>query len=170
MKMYEFKQYNPVFSKLFEDEKNRLARYLSGSYQIEHIGSTAVPGLGGKGIIDIIIAVSKDQMESISQQAQKAGYIFRPLASTKDRLFLRTAYPEDFEKGGAYHLHITYPESDDWKQAIAFRDYLRTHPEDLNKYTEIKKRAAKEANENTEIYKAIKESVLKEILNKALNQ
>lgn len=170
MKKYEFKQYNPVSPKLFEEEKRRLAQYFSGPYQIEHIGSTAVLGLGGKGIIDIMIAVSKDQMESISQQAQKAGYIFRPLASTDTRLFLRTEYPEDFEKDRAYHLHITYPESNDWKEALAFRDYLKTHPEDLNRYAEVKRKAAEEANENTEIYKSNKEAVLKEILNKALKQ
>ena len=168
MKKYEFKAYNPVSPKLFEDEKNRLAQYLSRDYQIEHIGSSAVPGLGGKGIIDIMIAVPKEQMEAFSQQAQKAGYIFRPLASTKNRLFLRQEYPEDFEKEKAYHLHITYSESDDWKEAIAFRDYLRTHPKDLTRYSEVKKKAAQEANESTEKYKSIKDSVLKEILNKAL--
>lgn len=67
MKKYEFKPYNPAFSKYFEEEKKRLSKYLSGDYQIEHIGSTAVPGLGGKGIIDIMIAVSKEQMENFSQ-------------------------------------------------------------------------------------------------------
>lgn len=154
---------------LFEVEKDRLAQFLTGDYQIEHIGSTAIPGLGGKGIIDIMIAVLKDKMENISQQAQKAGYIFRPLASTETRLFLRTEYPEDFSKENAYHLHITFPESTDWEGAVAFRDYLRTHLEDLNSYAEIKRKAALEANENTEKYKSIKDSVLKEIINKALN-
>lgn len=168
MKKYEFKPYNPGFPNLYEEEKNRLAKFLSGDYQIEHIGSTAVPGLGGKGIIDIMIAVSKDQMETISQQTQKAGYIYRPLASTETRLFLRTEYPEDFSKENAYHLHITFPESSDWKESLAFRDYLKTHSEDLNKYADIKKKAAQEANESTDKYKNIKESVLKEIINKAL--
>ncbi len=170
MNKYVFKPYNPSSPKLFELEKNRLSELFSGEYQIEHIGSTAVPDLGGKGIIDIMIAVPKDQMENFSQQAQKAGYMFRPLASTKDKLFLRQEYPEDFEKETAYHLHITYPESNDWKETIAFRDYLRTHPDDLKSYEEIKKQAAEEANEETEKYKNIKEELLNQILNKALKQ
>lgn len=170
MNKYAYKPYNSTFPQLFEAEKERLKKHLSGSYQIEHIGSTSVPSLGGKGIIDIMIAVPKEQMEAFSQQAQKAGYIFRPLASTETRLFLRTEYPEDFEKEQAYHLHITFPESDDWKEALVFRDYLRTHSEDLRRYEEIKIEASKMANENTDKYKRIKEAILNEILSKALTQ
>ncbi len=169
MKKYEFKTYNSNFPRFFDEEKSRLTNFLSGDYQIEHIGSSAVPGLGGKGIIDIMIAVSRDQMQNISGQAQKAGYIFRPLASNETRLFLRTEYPEDFENEKVYHLHITFPESADWKEAIAFRDYLRTHPEDLKRYAETKQHAAKEADENTEKYKKIKEDTVKEIIAKALS-
>lgn len=134
MKKYEFKVYSSDSPNLFEEEKNRLVQFLSGDYQIEHIGSSAVPGLGGKGIIDIMVAVSRDQMQNICEQAQKAGYLFRPLDSTETRLFLRTEYPEDFQNAKVYHLHITFPESDDWKEAVAFRDYLRTHPKDLKRY------------------------------------
>lgn len=153
----------------FEEEKIRLANFLSGDYQIEHIGSSAVPGLGVKEIIDIMIVVSRVEMQNISEQAQKAGYIFRPLASTETRLFFRTGYPENFENEKVHHLHITFPESADWKEAIAFRDYLRTHPEDLKRYAEIKQQAAKEVNENTEKYRKIKEDTLKEIIAKALS-
>ena len=62
MNKYIFKPYHEIFPKLFEQEKLRLSKYLTGEYMIEHIGSTAVPGLGGKGIIDIMISVSKDKM------------------------------------------------------------------------------------------------------------
>jgi GrpB-like predicted nucleotidyltransferase (UPF0157 family) len=168
MKKYEFKPYNSNFPKFFDEEKNRLAQFLSGNYQIEHIGSTAIPGLGGKGIIDIMIAVSKEQMEYFSQQSQKAGYLFRPLASNKDRLFLRTEYPKDFENEKVYHLHITYLECSEWKKALSLRNYLRSHPNDLRKYAEAKKKAAKEANEDKDKYMKTKEDVLKEILRKAI--
>ena len=170
MNKYAYKPYNPAFPTAFEKEKNKLSKYLQGDYQIEHIGSTAVPGLGGKGIIDIMLAVAKDQMEKFSQQAQNAGYIFRPKASTETRLFLRTQYPEDFTKEQVYHLHITFPESDDWKKAIAFRDFLRNHPEDLDRYAQIKKKAANESNEDYEKYKNIKGAVLQEIIDKALEE
>ncbi len=168
MKKYEFRPYVSNFPSLFDEEKNRLAQFLTGDCQIEHIGSTAVPGLGGKGIIDIMIAVPKDQMESFSLKAQKAGYIFRPQVSVKGRLFLRTEYPEDFENEKVFHIHITYSESADWKNALAFRDYLKTHPDDLRKYAKFKMRAAQEANQDAETYLSIKEPVIKRILSKAL--
>lgn len=108
-------------------------------------------------------------MERISQELQKIGYIFRPRTSTAVRLFLRTEYPENFEDEKVFHLHITFPESVDWKEAILFRDYLRTHPEDLKKYAEVKQQAAQKANENSEIYKKIKEATIKKIIAKALS-
>ena len=170
MKKYEFKPYNPDYPTMYAEEKNRLTQFLSGDYLIEHIGSTAVPGLGGKGIIDMMISVSKVKMEKVSQLAQKAGYVFRPLASTETRLFLRTEYPEDFSKENAYHLHITFSESNDWRETLAFRDHLRTHPEDLNRYAEAKNKAAQEANENTAKYKKLKENIMQEIIHKALEE
>ncbi len=168
MQKYEYKPYNPNFPQYFEEEKSRLTDFIRGNYQIEHIGSSSVPSLDGKGIIDIMIAVSREQMQSISEQAQKADYIYRSLASTETRLFLRTKYPEDFENEKVFHLHVTFPESADWKEAMAFRDYLRTHSEDLERYAKVKQQAAQEANENTEKYKSIKEDLIKELIAKAL--
>ena len=168
MKKFEFKPYNSHFPDFYQEEKERLTQYLTGNYQIEHIGSSAVVGLGGKGIIDIMVTTTKEEMENVSQQAQRAGYLLRPLAGTKTRIFLRTEYPEDFENKKVYHLHITFFGSPDWKEAIAFRDYLRIHPEDLKRYANIKKRAAEEANEDPEEYTKIKETTVKEIIAKAL--
>lgn len=115
-----------------------------------------------------MIAVAKEQMDDFSKQVQKAGYIFKPAAGSKDRLFLRTEYPEDFTKHQVFHVHITYPESDDWKGDLAFCDYLRKHPGDLVRYAEIKKKAAIEANEDYDTYTKIKKGVLEEIWKKAL--
>ncbi len=169
MKKYEFRSYNPNSPQIYQDERVRLSQFLIGNYQIEHIGSTAVLGLGGKGIIDIMINVPKEKMEDISNQAQKAGYIFRPLASTETRLFLRTNYPEDFEGKNVFHLHVTFQDSADWKEAIVFRDYLRTHSKDLKRYAKIKQQAVQKANQSTEKYKNIKEDLIKEIIAKALS-
>lgn len=167
MNKYSFKPYNPLFPEFFENEKDRLLKNISGSYQIEHIGSTAVPNLGGKGVIDIMIGVSED-MKNISQQAQRLGYIFRANASTPQRLFLRTEYPEDFEKEIVFHLHIVPLESNEWRNVLAFRDYLKTHPDDLRRYAEVKQKAAKDSNQDKDKYMNIKEKMIKEILQKAL--
>src|SRR5579862_6481618 len=76
MKKYVFKPYSKIFPLLFDQEKLRLASHLKGDLKIEHVGSTAVSQLEGKGIIDIAIAVDKKEMDSISKQLQELGYEF----------------------------------------------------------------------------------------------
>ena len=78
MSKYVFKLYENKFPEIFEKEKDRLSKYLTGDYKIEHIGSTAVPGLGGKGIIDIYIVSPTDNQENIKEGLLRAGYEARP--------------------------------------------------------------------------------------------
>lgn len=163
MKKYVFKPYSTIFPELFRKEKERIAPHLKQALTIEHVGSTAVPGLGGKGIIDIAIAVKKEKMEAASEQLQALGYEFRPAFSTPDRLYFILDLPDQEEDKRRYHMHLTYPESSDWKGLIHFRDYLRTHPEAVQEYAELKKQAALEANQKGELYRKIKEPIFKKI-------
>lgn len=80
MKKYVFRPYSPLFLELFLKEKSRIASNIPA--WIEQIGSTAVPGLGGKGVIDIGISVDQKNMDAISIQLQSIGYEFKPLFST----------------------------------------------------------------------------------------
>ena len=147
MSKYVFKPYSSIFPELFNKEKDRIAPHLKKALAIEHIGSTAVCNLGGKGIIDIAIAVNKEDMDATSQQLQRLGYEFRPTFSTPDRFYFIIHLPDSEEGNRRYHVHLTYPESSDWKGFISFRDYLRTHPEEVQEYAEMKKQAAREANQ-----------------------
>jgi len=62
---------------------------------------------------------------------------------------------------------LTYPSSKEWKEWIGFRDYLRTHPEAVEEYTNIKKQAAKMANEDGEKYRKMKEPIIQTIIESA---
>ena len=163
MKKYVFRPYNKVFPELFEQEKERLNIHLKLALAIEHVGSTAVPGLGGTGIIDIGIAAKKEDMKALSQQLQSLGYEFKTAFSTSDRLYFINFLPDTEEGTRRYHLHLTFLESDDWKGFLVFRDYLRTHPEALQEYAEIKKQAALEANQEGDRYRKLKEPMFKKI-------
>lgn len=165
---YSYRPYKLQYPGIYRKEKALIEANIKRGFQIEHIGSTAVAGLGGKGIIDIMIGTRKDKMKKVVNQAEKLGYVYIPQASYPNRLFLHKPYPEDFDKEIAYHLHIANIDSDEWKNTIAFRDYLRTHPEDLEKYAHIKQQAANTANENKEAYMKLKEDVIREILKKAV--
>lgn len=145
----------------------RISDQIHNLIDIQHVGSTAVPGLGGKGIIDIAIAVAKEDMDSATQQLQELGYEFRPTYSTPERHYFVSFLPDPEEQTRRYHIHLTFPASNDWKGLIEFRDYLRTHPEALQEYAELKQRAVHEANQDGEMYRKIKDPIFRKILQSA---
>lgn len=163
MKKYVFKSYSKIFPELFDKEKQRIAPHLKKALAIEHVGSSAVPGLGGKGIIDIAIAVEKEEMDGASNQLQSLGYEFRPTYSTSDRFYFIIYLPDPEEESRRYHLHLIYPENHEWKEFIGFRDYLRQHPEAAEEYSEMKMHAAMEANHEGERYRKLKEPMFQKI-------
>lgn len=163
MKKYVFKPYNENFPEFFDNEKKRIAALLESDAVIEHIGSTAVPGLGGKGIIDIAITVKKENLSKVSQQLQNLGYEFRPTFSTPDRLYFIIYLPDPGEGTRRYHIHLTYPENNEWKRLLGFRDYLRHHPQEVQEYAEMKRTAALEANQEGERYRKLKEPIFEKI-------
>lgn len=166
---YVFKPYDVQFPQLFQKEKERLAKFLSGEYRLEHFGSTSIPTLGGKGIIDIYLLVPKDQLSQTCVQIEKAGYEERPASHVPDRfVWVREVYHN--RKKERYHLHVSFPESFEAKKDLAFRDYLLIHPEAVEEYANIKRVAAEKANGSKEIYMQTKAPVIQKILQKALER
>jgi GrpB-like predicted nucleotidyltransferase (UPF0157 family) len=163
MKKYVFRSYSPLFSALFLKEKNRISPHINPIALIEHIGSTAVPGLGGKGVIDIGIAVDRKDMEAVSTELQAMGYEFRHTYSTPDRYYLITHLADTEEPSRRYHIHLTYPENKEWMDFLAFRDYLINHPEEKQEYADLKEKAALEADGLGERYRDLKEPFIDKI-------
>lgn len=160
MKKYVFKPYSEQFPGLFEREKKRILAVLGG-LSIEHVGSTAVPGLGGKGIIDIAIGAKREDFERAKAALVGLGYEFRPSFSTSERLYFVSFLPDEDEGTRRYHVHVVEPEGAEWRQLVGFRDYLRLHPEEAREYAEIKKAAALEADEDGKKYRQLKERAFK---------
>ncbi len=134
---------------------------------IEHIGSTAVPSLGAKPIIDILVAVNHlSDAEQCIEPLQSIGYEYVPEyeESIPERRY--------FHKGGPpkeqhYHLHMVELTSDFWKKHLLFRDHLRTHPKIAQKYHELKKRLALKYGSDREGYTEAKTSFIKSTCAKA---
>ena len=165
---YVFKPYNDIFPTLFESEKKRLTPYLAPFMcKIEHGGSTAVPGLGGKGIIDIYIVSAQENLEAISQAVEKAGYSPQKRIADDLHIFHRIELPDSIDGTRRYHIHINTPDAADYVQTMKFRDYLRSNPSEVKKYADIKVKAAEEANNDKDKYMAIKAPMIREILRKA---
>ena len=167
MQKYVFRKYNPEYRAFFTSEKKKIAKALGSTAKIEHVGSTAIPNLGGKGILDIAVGVSKSKIAEAKKKLEKVGYEFREKASYPERLFFRIDY---LYKNGKrrIHIHLTKFNGQDWKEMIGFRDYLLKHPEAVEQYIKIKKEGVKKALGNGEIYKKHKEKFIENILRKAL--
>lgn len=171
---YIFRPYSSIFPELFKSEEKRLKGVLRDGVRIEHIGSTSVPGLGGKGVIDILVLSPKGSWEKIKGELKALGYLYRPKDREREaeKLFFM-ADLEDRELGTRlYHIHLSYDGSSELKNSIGFRDYLRAHPKELKEYAAIKKKAALEAqkfsskDEMRDIYGSVKEEFIEKILSK----
>lgn len=164
---YTFKPYSNIFPTLFLVENERICRALKKlkvEVLIEHVGSTAIPNLGGKGIIDIAIEADDEVLTQISTELKKLGYTFHEQWSTPERLFFKAHLPDSEEDIRSYHIHLISKGSPEWNNLIAFRDYLIENKEIAANYAELKKLAAEEARSDGEKYRKLKEPMITEIL------
>lgn len=161
---YIFEPYDDALPALFVAEKRRLLAKIP-SIQIEHVGSTAVPGLGGKGIIDIAILARQEDLASVSDALEQLGYTFKPAYSTSERLYFITYLPDPIKGTRRYHIHLTYPGSSIWQELTHLRDYLIAHPQARQEYAALKKQAIASQQEGQD-YRMAKDPFLKNILHK----
>jgi GrpB-like predicted nucleotidyltransferase (UPF0157 family) len=135
--------YDPAWLGAFEAERDRLRRaiasYLTGT--IEHVGSTSVPGLAAKPIVDIQIGVaSLSESRSAFGPLEALGYRSAPFRPDVMH-FLEKRRPGE----QPCNVQLIPYLSDCWKRRIAFRDYLRTHARVAEEYAALKQRLARES-------------------------
>lgn len=152
-KKYVFKPYDSDFPKLFLKESKRIQAANLLSLSIEHVGSTAVEGLRGKGIIDILIKAPKLSLKVVSELLQSIGYEFRKDYSEEDRFFFCIDLPDSKEETRRYHVHLTFSGSKAEQNLVGFRDHLKTYPEARLEYEFIKKSAVEKARGSGEVYR-----------------
>lgn len=137
---------------------------MSANSHIEHVGSTSVPGLGGKGFIDIAVSVEKNAIPKTSQEIIGVGYEYQEDAGTKERWYHKRRFTNDNGEESMYHIHLTFFESTDWKELVGFRNFLRENPEVKERYAIAKQKAVLLASGEREKYVEAKDPVIEEIL------
>lgn len=156
---------------LYEKEKALIQKTIGHIIVgIEHIGSTAVPDLGSKPIIDILVAVNHlSDAEKCITPLEGIDYEYVPEyeESIPDRRYFHNGDPP---KEQHYHLRMVELTSDFWKKHLLFRDHLRTHPKIAQKYHKLKKRLALKYGSDREGYTEAKTSFIKFILAKATHK
>ena len=161
--------YDPKWPIIYEEEKAKIVNAVGNKVvAIEHVGSTAVPGLGAKPVIDIMVGISRlsDAKECI-EPLKKIGYKYVPEyeASIPERRFFRKGPSE--APNQHFHLHMVELTSSFWKRHLLFRDYLRAHPSVAQRYYRLKKELAAKHGSDHEAYTESKSSFIEHVLAKA---
>ena len=133
--------YNPAWAECFRLEAKRLRERLRQRIgQIEHIGSTAVPELIAKPIIDLMASVDNfEEARSLVPDIEALGYTH----GEKDEIPDRHYFALRLQDGTAtHHLSLAERHSQFWAQQILFRDYLRANPKSRQEYANLKQRLA----------------------------
>ena len=127
--------YDPAWPALFAEERQRLRACLGGRIgRIEHFGSTAVPAMAGKPVVDLLVGVSKlpvpaPWIESLQAMGyENFGEVFIP-----GRWYLRNRGPPHF------NIAVTVEGGEFWRTQLLVRDYLRAHPHEAAAYSEAKR-------------------------------
>jgi GrpB-like predicted nucleotidyltransferase (UPF0157 family) len=156
-------EYDPRWPELFKREAKRIRSALGDKMlRLEHVGSTSVPGLCAKPVIDILLVVKDSSDESAYVPAlEKAGYL------------LRIREPEWFEhrlfKGPDtdINLHVFSLGAEEIDRMLRFRDWLRSQEADRKKYARVKRRLAKKKWRHIQNYADAKSSIIREIMERA---
>jgi GrpB-like predicted nucleotidyltransferase (UPF0157 family) len=141
--------YDPAWSKMFEDEAAFLRRKLPQNLvkRFEHFGSTAIPGLSAKPIIDILVEVmsldeTKKQIVPILE-AEGYGYFWRPAFGNNGPPYYAWFIKRDSKGKRTHHIHMVEADSELWDR-LYFRDYLRQFPAEAKQYDELKRKLSEQ--------------------------
>ena len=164
----ELVPYNPAWPAAFEVERDLLEQVLQPwlAGRIEHFGSTAVPGLAAKPVIDIMAAVRDLESSRAALPALEAmGYCYAPYRPELMHWFCKPS-----PQHRTHHLHLVPLDSKLWTERLAFRDLLVSDPTVARDYAELKHRLAGEHRNDRERYTDEKSPFIENALRKAGNQ
>jgi GrpB-like predicted nucleotidyltransferase (UPF0157 family) len=156
-------QYDEAWPSLFVEERVRIEGALGSWVKgIEHVGSTAVPGLAAKPILDIMVGVGNlRDAERYIRPLEELCYEYRGEAGVPGRLFFRKGNPR------THHLHVTDIGSQFWERHLVFRDYLRAHPETAREYARLKHFLADRFRGERAAYTEAKTGFISEVIRRA---
>lgn len=142
MKMVIVQPYNKEWKSDFEAIRSELDIALGDlAMRIEHVGSTSVEGLSAKPVIDIDVVIrDRSVLPEVVIALQKAGYNHEGNLGIPGREAFKYEGKEHLRK---HHLYVCAQDSEELRRHIAFRDYLRSHPEAVAEYCRVKEEGAR---------------------------
>lgn len=159
--------YDPRWPLLFVEERERLmSLFPSQLLDVQHFGSTAVPGLAAKPVIDLLAGVeSMAVAESLVEPLLESGYTTSAefnATLTDRRWFMRW-----LDGHRTHHLHVVVFGGPEWRRRLRFRDVLRAQPEVAQRYALLKSRLAAEHGSDREAYTRAKSAFVRCVVENA---
>ena len=152
-------EYDPAWPERYARERGKVLGALgSRALLVEHIGSTSVPGLAAKPIVDVLVAVADAEDDAVVAALEGAGYVLR--VREPGHRMVRTPELD-------VHVHVWRDGSDEARKDIAFRDRLRASAEDRAAYERLKRELAPRDWEDLNAYAAAKGPLIEAILSRA---
>jgi GrpB-like predicted nucleotidyltransferase (UPF0157 family) len=156
-------EYDPGWPALFEDLRKRIAAALGPLViDIEHIGSTSVPNLCAKPIIDLDVIVEPENLPAAIAAVEALGYRHEGNLGVDGREAFRwtAEFPE-------HHLYVCPKDSPALGRHLLFRDFLRTHPDAARQYAQLKKELAQQFHDDRSKYQDAKTAFIESLVQEA---
>jgi GrpB-like predicted nucleotidyltransferase (UPF0157 family) len=157
--------YEPQWPAKFEEERVLLQAVLAGwlAGPIEHVGSTAIPGMPAKPVIDIMAAVgSLEASRPAISELARAGYVYLPYRAEIMHWFCKPS-----AAFRTHHLHLVPMGSKRWVECLAFRDTIRRDGALAKEYAALKNGLAKEFQFDREAYTEAKTPFVQRVIDKS---
>ena len=166
MRRIEVVPHDPKWQNLFEAEAQKVTVALSKNVvSIHHIGSTSIPNIYAKPIIDLLVEVKKiGLVDEQTAPMELLGYEAMGEFGIAGRRYFRK---DNQASVRTHHVHVFTAASDEVKRHLAFRDYMIAHPEGAQEYSELKRKLARQHPTNIDRYMDGKDGFIKAIDKKA---
>jgi GrpB-like predicted nucleotidyltransferase (UPF0157 family) len=130
--------YDPAWPAMAAAELRRIKDALGAlAVRVEHVGSTAVPGLAAKPIVDLQISVDRvEPRQRYVEPLERLGYLFAPAPESPDHHF----FGKPPQRPRTHHVHVCEAGSEHELRHLAVRDFLRTHAGEAARYAALKRR------------------------------
>lgn len=165
--MVELKKQNYNKNKtLYNKIEKQLRQNLDKSIPINQVGSTVIPNMYGKNIIDILIgATDEKQFNNIKSVLESMNYVGSK--KSKDLIYQFFASTEEETGDGDVHIHLVIKDTERYSEFLILKEYLLNNELEAKKYSDFKRKIIKSGIEDRKEYKKIKSEYVSELLERA---
>jgi GrpB-like predicted nucleotidyltransferase (UPF0157 family) len=156
-------EYDPAWPGAFRALARRATEAIGERLMaVEHVGSTSVPGLAAKPVVDLAVVVREEDVPHAIERLAPLGYVYRGEQGIPGRHAFRSPPGE-----AKHHLYVCVPESPGLRDHLLFRDHLRAHPDTARAYAGLKCRLATEHRDDRDAYQQAKSAFIEAVTRRA---